>query len=144
MDDTDRAILRALTANGRATASEIGREVNLSVPAAAARIRKLEEAGVILKYTVRLNREKTGRDLLAFLLLGVRSDCIDAFRSSVVLFPNVLECHHIAGEYDYLIKAAARETAELEEFLCALKKTEGILRSNTIITLATLKEELNG
>ncbi len=52
MDDTDRAILRALTANGRATASEIGREVNLSVPAAAARIRKLEEAGVILKYTV--------------------------------------------------------------------------------------------
>jgi Lrp/AsnC family leucine-responsive transcriptional regulator len=46
-----------------------------------------------------------------------------------VLFPNVLECHHIAGEYDYLIKAAARDTAELEEFLCALKKTEGILRS---------------
>jgi Lrp/AsnC family leucine-responsive transcriptional regulator len=144
MDDTDRAILRALTANGRATASEIGREGNLSVPATAARIRKLEEAGVLLKYTVRLNREKTGRNLLAFLLIGVRSDCIDAFRSSVVLFPNVLECHHIAGEYDYLIKAAARDTAELEEFLSALKKMEGILRSNTIITLATLKEELNG
>ena len=144
MDDTDRAILRALTANGRATASEIGREVNLSVPAAAARIRKLEDAGVILKYTVRLNREKTGKTLLAFVLVSVRSDCIDAFRASVVLFPNVLECHHIAGEYDYLIKAAARDTVELEEFLSALKKMEGILRSNTIITLATLKEELNG
>lgn len=144
MDDTDRAILRTLTLNGRATASEIGREVSLSVPAAAARIRKLEETGVIQQYTIRLNREKAGRNLLAFLLVSVRSDSIDAFRASVVRFPNVLECHHIAGEYDYLLKAAARDTTELEEFLRALKKTDGILRSNTIITLATLKEELNG
>ena len=143
MDDTDRAILRTLTLNGRATASEIGRDVSLSVPAAAARIRKLEEAGVIEQYTIRLNRKKTGRNLLAFLLVSVRSDCIDMFRSSVVRFANVLECHHIAGEYDYLLKAAARDTTELEEFLCALKKIDGILRSNTIITLATLKEELN-
>ncbi len=143
MDNTDKAILRALVANGRATASEIGKIVNLSVPATAARIRKLEETGVIEQYTVRLNRTKTDSALLAFLLVSIRSDCIETFRASAVLFPNVLECHHIAGEYDYLIKVVTKDTMELEDFLRKLKKTDGILRSNTIITLATLKEELN-
>ncbi len=142
MDNTDLAILEALKRNARASASQIGEAVSLSVPAAAARIRKLEENGVILQYTVRLNRSKTGRGLTAFVFVSVRSDCIDTFRETTVLFPQVLECHHIAGEYDYLLKVAATDTSALESFLRTLKKQDGILRSNTVITLTTLKEEL--
>ena len=143
MDNTDCTILEALKRNARASASQIGEAVGLSVPAAAARIRKLEENGVILQYTVRLDRSKTGHGLTAFVFVSVRSDCIDTFRETTVLFTQVLECHHIAGEYDYLLKVAAADTSALEIFLRALKKQDGILRSNTVITLTTLKEELN-
>lgn len=142
MDNTDLAILEALKRNARASASQIGEAVSLSVPAAAARIRKLEENGVILQYTVRLDRSKTGRGLTAFVFVSVRSDCIDTFRETTVLIPHVLECHHIAGEYDYLLKVASADTAALESFLRMLKKQDGILRSNTVITLTTLKEEV--
>lgn len=142
MDNTDWAILEALKRNARASASQVGETVSLSVPAAAARIRKLEESGVILQYTVRLDRNKTGRGLTAFVFVAIRSDCIDTFRETTVLFPQVLECHHIAGEYDYLLKVVAADTSALESFLRMLKKQDGILRSNTVITLTTLKEEL--
>ena len=58
--------------------------------------------------------------------------------------PDVLECHHLAGAYDYLLKVSVRDTDALESFLTnKLKKITGVSSSNTFITLATLKEELN-
>ena len=118
MDNIDTAILYCLKENGRVTASEISKKVKLSIPAVAERIRKL------------VNIDKT--------------EHINAFRSQITVLPGVLECHHLAGAYDYLLKVSVSDTDALESFLTnKLKKITGVSSSNTFITLATLKEELN-
>jgi Lrp/AsnC family leucine-responsive transcriptional regulator len=145
MDEIDSAILNELKQNGRASASEISKRVSLSVPAVGERIHKMEQAGTIQKYTVRLNRQQLGQHLLAFIFVNIdKNENIEPFREAIVQFSCVLECHHVAGEYDYLLKVAAADTQALEVFLSqSLKKISGVVRSNTIITLITLKEEIN-
>ena len=131
MDNIDTAILYCLKENGRVTASEISKKVKLSIPAVAERIRKLEQNSIIQKYTIKLDRWQTGQKLLAFIFVNIdKTEHINAFRSQITVLPGVLECHHLAGA--------------LESFLTnKLKKITGVSSSNTFITLATLKEELN-
>lgn len=145
MDDTDRAILRELKENGRATSSEISKKVNLSIPAVAERIRKMEQAAIIERYTVKIGRKQSGQKLLAFIFVNIeRNENIDTFRKSIIKHPNVLECHHMAGSYDYLLKVITEDTQSLERFLTEdLKKIKGVADTNTLITLTTLKEEIN-
>ena len=145
MDAIDTAILGELRENGSAPVSEIGRKVNLSVPAVAERIRKLEGAGIIRQYTVRISREKTGKALTAFILVCVGgTQRAQAFRDAVIRQPCVLECHHVAGAYDYLLKVAVEDMRALEAFITqTLKTIPGVTGTNTIISLSTLKEEIN-
>lgn len=145
MDAIDYAILNELKENGRATSSEISKKVNLSIPAVAERIRKLEQAEVIQQYTVRINRSKVEKRLLAFIFVNIdKTENIDSFRDAVVRHHCVLECHHVAGNYDYLLKVVTKDTQALESFLSnALKNIKGVSGSSTVITLVTLKEEIN-
>lgn len=145
MDAIDSAILSELKGNARASASEIGRKVNLSVPAVAERIRKLETAGVIRQYTVRVDRAKAGKSLTAFILVSIAgTQHTQAFRDAVTRQPFVLECHHMAGAYDYLLKVAAEDTQALDVIITrTLKTLPGVAGTNTMIALSTLKEELN-
>ena len=144
MDNIDTAILYCLKENGRVTASEISKKVKLSIPAVAERIRKLEQNSIIQKYTIKLDRWQTGQKLLAFIFVNIDKTCLNAFRSQITVLPGVLECHHLAGAYGYLLKVSVSDTDALESFLTnKLKKITGVSSSNTFITLATLKEELN-
>lgn len=145
MDAMDAAILAELKHNARASASGIGKRVGLSTPAVAERIRKLEHAGIIKRYTVRIDRETTGKPLLAFLLTRVRgAEAVRDFREAVVAYDCVLECHHVTGTYDYLLKVAAEDMRALESFISeTLKTIPGVAGTNTMIALKTLKEEIN-
>lgn len=145
MDGTDHRIIEVLKENSRATVSEISKRVNLSVPAVAERMRKLEQANVIEQYTVKVNRRKMGYGLLAYIFVSLDSTAsIDHFRKEVVQYACVLEAHHTAGPHDYLLKVLVQDTTELEQFLSdTLKEISGVANSNTIICLSTLKEELN-
>lgn len=145
MDELDIKILNYLNLNSRATASEISKIINLSVPAVSERIRKMELSGSIEKFTIKINREKQGYHLLAFIMVVIdKTENILPFRETVCGCKNVLECHHLAGPADYMLKVLVRNTAELEDFLMnKLKKIEGVVSSNTFISLSTLKEELN-
>lgn len=145
MDATDTAILRELRQNARASAAEIGRRVSLSIPAVTERIRKLEAAGVILQYTARLDRAKAGKPLLAFILVNLDgTDNIRGFRDAVIRCAGVLECHHVAGAHDYLLKVAAADMQALETLISKnLKTIPGVTATNTMISLLTLKEEIN-
>ncbi len=142
MDSIDLQILRLLKNNSRVTNSEIGKQVRLSLPAVSERIRKLEEADVITRYTVRLNRALLGLHLTAFILVCLdQKGAAEQFRETVSHCAGILECHHITGEYDYLLKVAVRNTAELESLISnTLKKGGGAARSNTIVVLSTQKE----
>lgn len=145
MDHIDEQILSALSANGRATSSQISTLVHLSVPAVAERIRKLEESGAIEYYTAKVNRARVGHKLLAFVSVQIdRTEHVAAFRDAVLALDAVLECHHMAGPYDYLLKVLVADTAELEAFLSReLKTIPGVSTTNTAIVLSTLRERLN-
>ncbi|AKA68810.1 Lrp/AsnC family transcriptional regulator [Clostridium scatologenes] len=145
MDNIDLKIINALKENSRSTSSEISKKVNLSIPAVAERIRKLEDGNIIEKYTIRINREKINYKLLAFIFVNIdKTENIENFRKSIVQYNSVLECHHVAGEYDYVLKVLVEDTKSLEYFLSStLKKIKGVIKSNTIIVLSSLKENIN-
>ncbi|MCC0696331.1 Lrp/AsnC family transcriptional regulator [Clostridioides sp. ES-S-0048-02] len=145
MDEIDLKIINSLKKNSRASTSEISRQVNLSIPAVSERIKKIEQSNIIKKYTIQINREKTKYKLLAFVFINTDlSKSIEEFKKTMLEYDTVLECHHISGEYDYLIKVLAEDTNELEEFISiTLKKIRGIQKANTTIVLSTIKEEIN-
>lgn len=145
MDSIDLNIIDVLKENSRSSTSEISKKVNLSIPAVAERIRKMDEAGIIEKYTIKVNRDKTNFKLLAFIFVNIdKTENVEKFRKSIVQCSSVLECHHVAGEYDYLLKVLAEDTKSLEYFVShVLKKIKGVVKSNTIIALSSLKENIN-
>ena len=146
MDTIDTKILNMLNQNARISASEISKAVGLSVPAVAERIRKLEKTGLIRKYTLLLNRKKAGLTILAFVLARTGgAENAKLFRQTIIQHDCVLECHHVTGTYDYLLKISAADVDALEAFIThTLKAIKGVLDTNTIISLGTLKEETNG
>lgn len=145
MDHIDIKILDALKTNSRATASEISKQVNLSVPAISERLRKLEEGGIIEQYTLKTNRSKLGYHLLSMVFVNVDQTMdITGFKDAILSFPEVLECHHMAGEYDYMLKVLLEDTVELEHFITdKLKTIKGVKKSNTLIVLSTVKEQIS-
>jgi Lrp/AsnC family leucine-responsive transcriptional regulator len=145
MDHTDLAILSELDKNSRATVSEISKNVSLSTPAVSERIKKLEEAGIIEQFTMKLNHNKMDLSLMAFVFVSLKGGAsIPQFRESILSFPEVLECHHIAGEYDYLLKVILKNTQELEQFISKrLKGIFSVQKTNTLINLSTIKSDLN-
>lgn len=145
MDSIDLKIINVLKENSRSSTSEISKRVNLSIPAVAERIRKMDEAGIIEKYTIKVNRDKINFKLLAFVFVNIdKTENVDGFRKAIVQYSSVLECHHVAGEYDYLLKVLVEDTKSLEYFMSdTLKKIKGVIKSNTIIALSSLKENIN-
>ncbi len=145
LDEIDLNILKVLNENSRATVSDISKQVGLSIPAVSERLRKLDETNVIEKFDLKINRRKMNFRLLAVVFVNIdHSEHIDAFREKIINFPEVLECHHMAGEYDYMLKVLLEDTEELESFISnKLKAIEGVQKSNTLISLSTLKETRN-
>ncbi|OBZ14243.1 transcriptional regulator [Bacillus sp. FJAT-27264] len=143
MDDIDLQILEMLKNNGRMTSSEISKVIHLSVPAITERIRKLEKNGVIDQFTIKLNRKAIGQNLVVYIFVQLQGSAeTEQFRKTIIQSSLVLECHHISGEYDYLLKVGLPDLSEMEGFIThTLKAHHNVVRSNTIFTLSTLKEE---
>ena len=141
MDAIDIAILRRLMERARTTWAELGSLLGLSAPAAADRVRKLEEAGVIRGYAALVDPEAAGCGLGAFVSVTLeRADDRAAFLDLVRAQPEVLECHHIAGAEDYVLKIRCADTRELERLISdGLKSVPGV-RTRTGVILSTVKE----
>ena len=143
LDALDRKILAALQSEGRVTNVELARRVNLSPPAIHARIRRLERQGVIRGYTARLDPEQLGYDMLCFVQISLQVhalDKIDRVRELITKMPEVLECHHVTGEYDYLIKVVVHNRKGLEQFLVnRLALIPGLARIQTSLVLNEVK-----
>jgi DNA-binding Lrp family transcriptional regulator len=142
-DEIDREILRLLQADGRISNAQIARQVGLSAPATHARVRRLEETGVIRQYATLLDRETIGFDMVCFINVSLQLhqfDAIERFKELVQDMPEVLECHHITGEFDYLLKAVFRNRDELQEFVVnKLTPIPGMARINTSLVLIEIK-----
>lgn len=136
MDTTDKRILKLLSKNAGATATEIGAAVNLSVPAVNKRILKLSESGVIRSFTVLTDPKTVGKPVVAFVLLVLQyGEGVDNLMKYVSCDPDILECYAVTGEYDYIIKVCATSVEALEEKLLHLKKQKGVIKSHTMLSL---------
>jgi DNA-binding Lrp family transcriptional regulator len=143
LDKLDTEILEILQTEGRISNAELARRVNLSPPATLARIRRLEESGYIQRYVTLLDRQQVGYDLLCFVRVSLQLHDVEqvmGFREAVQNLPEVLECHHVTGDYDYLLKVVAHNTRDLEDFLLnRLTPIPGVARIYTSLVLNEVK-----
>ncbi len=143
MDELDRSILRVLQVNGRISNADLARQINLSPPAVHARMKRLEQQGIIQKYVALLDREQVGYDMLCFINVSIamhQREYVDNFRQLVRDMSEVLECHHLTGEYDYLLKVVVRSRRDLERFVVdRLTPIPGMARIHTSLVLAEVK-----
>lgn len=143
LDDLDRKLLRFLQENGRITSAELARRVNLSPPGLQKRLKKLEESGTIDRYVTLVNRAVLGLDLLCFVQVTLayhQSECASQFCDRVQELPEILECHHLTGEFDYLLKIVVRDRQNLETLLSqTIAKIPGVDRIRPNIVLNEVK-----
>jgi Lrp/AsnC family leucine-responsive transcriptional regulator len=120
MDLIDKKLLQLLQNDSKKTTKELSLKLNLSVTAVYERIKKLEREGIIDKYVVLVNRSKVGKGFVVFChlkLIQHTREFLTKFESEVVKLPEVLECHHVSGDYDYILKIAVRDMEAYREFL---------------------------
>lgn len=120
MDSIDKKLLQLLQHDTKKTTKELSLKLNLSVTAIYERIKKLEREGIIAKYVVLLDKEKVGKNFVVFChlkLIQHTKEFLTKFESEVVQLKEVLECHHVSGDYDYILKIAVKNMEEYREFL---------------------------
>jgi Lrp/AsnC family transcriptional regulator, leucine-responsive regulatory protein len=136
VDDVDRAILGELVRNGRVSYRDLGAAVGLSANAAADRVRRLRREGVITGFTATVDPARAGRRLLA--LVDVRladAGGNDAFEAEVTRLEAVTDALHVTGRFDYQLRVACRDTAELDRLLRHLKRGGGVSETETRVVL---------
>mgnify|MGYP001352312850 CR=1 FL=1 len=144
LDRTDRSILSELQGNGRITNVELARRVNLSATPCSERVKALEEMGYIEGYRAKLNPRMLQLELLVFVeisLLRTSADVFADFKEAVIKLPQVLECHLVSGNFDYLIKARVADMADYRKLLGeTLLTLPGVSESRTYVVMEELKE----
>ena len=143
LDALDRRLLAHLQQDSRLSTAELARRLDLSGPGLQKRMRKLEQQGVIRGYVTVVDREAVGLDLLCFVhvtLAHHRPASVKRFPDKIRNMPEVLECHFLTGEFDYLLKVVVANHDHLERFLFGtLMKAGGVDRTRTSIVVKEVK-----
>ena len=120
MDSIDKKLLQLLQTDSKKTTKELSVKLNLSVTAVYERIKKLEREGIIDKYVVLVNRSKVDKGFVVFChlkLIQHTREFLTKFESEVVKLEEVLECFHVSGDYDYILKICVKDMEEYREFM---------------------------
>jgi len=144
VDATDLRILDILQRDARATQQEIARRVRLSQPSVADRIHKLEARGVIQSYIAKLDPAQLGKDITAFVGVGIsHPKYFDQFGKKILAMTDVLECHRVAGSDSYLLKIRTENTRSLDRLLVEhIRAIPGVYRTETTLVLSSIKEDV--
>jgi Lrp/AsnC family leucine-responsive transcriptional regulator len=147
LDRIDRRILRMLQADGRISITDLAEQVGLSATPCSERVKRLERDGFITGYHARLSPQALGQSLLVFveIRLSAKSGRIfDEFKREVLKLPNVLECHLVSGDFDYLIKARIPEMNAYRRLLGdMLLALPGARESRSYVVMEEVKESLS-
>lgn len=117
LDALDRAILNALVADGRLSQVQLAERLPLSATAIARRIKALEQDGLIGGYGARLNLQALGLHMTIFIQIALKSqneELLAAFEKAAATAPNIVSCHLMSGDDDYLLTVLARDLADFE------------------------------
>lgn len=115
LDKVDTAILAALQANGRQSVADLARAVSMSHSAAAERVRRLEEAGIVSGYSATVDPERLGFAIMAFLRLRYPSSVYEPLHELIAATPEVIEAHHVTGDDCFIMKVVATSMGHLEQ-----------------------------
>ena len=143
LDKIDERILRVLQADGRISNLKLAETVHLSPTAVLERVKRLTREGYILGYEARLNPTKLGAGMLVFvevLLDRTAPDVMDTFRAAVQARPEILECHLVAGGFDYLIKTRVADMAAYREMIASvIWSLPGVRETRTYTVMEEVK-----
>jgi Lrp/AsnC family leucine-responsive transcriptional regulator len=143
IDRIDRRMLAILQADGRITTTDLAERVGLSATAVSERLKRLTREGFILGYGARLDPQRLGRGLLVFVevvLDRTSPDVFDAFATAVGRAPEVMECHMVAGGFDYLIKSRVRDMGAYRRFLAeVILALPGVRETRTYAVMEEVK-----
>jgi Lrp/AsnC family leucine-responsive transcriptional regulator len=140
LDLVDRAILKILQEDAFLTTKEVAAQLNLTTTPVFERVKRLEREGYIGRYTALVNRQKVGLSMLVFCDVALKEhnrDYLLRFERAVVELSEVLECHHITGEYDYVLKVVVRDMDDYQQFIkekLAALENIGRVQSHFVMT----------
>ena len=140
IDETDRKILRILLGKGKASHAEIAEQVNIKAPSVFERIKKLHERGVITGYTAQVDADQVGKNLTAFISLTLMGGPRYADETDIIkqieLETSVEECHIVAGDESFILKARVSTPFELHELTSRLRRIDGVSNTRTTVSLS--------
>lgn len=142
LDQVDRKILKLLQQDGRISNVDLASKVNLSSPAIHARVRRMEKEGIIKHYMAVLDQEKIGFELTCFISASIQlhqTKSLHAFREHVKKIPEVLECHKVTGEFDYLMKVVVQDRKALRDLIEKLTNIPTVSQLNTRLVVDEVK-----
>ncbi len=143
LDKIDERILRILQADGRISNLKLAETVHLSPTAVLERVKRLTREGYILGYEARLNPAKLGASMLVFIEVHLDRtvmDVMDNFKAAVQSRPEILECHLVAGGFDYLLKTRVRDMGAYREFIGSVIWTlPGVRETRTYAVMEEVK-----
>lgn len=141
MDILDQEILNCLAQNSREKASVISRRINLSVSAVLERIRKMEKQGVILGYTVNVDKRKLGFGMQAIMEVGLEHPVYcDEFAQMVTDIPEVADCYYLNGDFDFILRMFAKDPEDLERIHKKIKECRGVGKTRIYTVLKNIKK----
>ncbi len=143
LDPTDVKILRELQEDGRLSNVELARRINLSPAACLERVKRLQNDGIIQRYVALLDPHRLDAGMLVFVevvLDRTTPDNFEDFKGTVLRMPQIMECHMVAGGFDYLVKARVRDMNEYRLFLGELLSTaRGVRETHTYAVMEEVK-----
>ncbi len=144
MDEIDKKILMQLQEDAKRNTKEIASQVGLSVTPTYERIKKLEQRQIIKSYVALLDRAKIGKEIIAFCqitLLKQQKQLADNFKREILLLPDIMECHQVSGNFDYLLKIVVDDVAGFHKFINEkLSIIDGISTIHSSILLNSVKD----
>ncbi len=143
IDAIDAKITNILQEDGRATLKEISKRVGLKPPSVLERVKKLEREGVITGYLGLVNARKLGFDITSFIGVNINHPKnITVFEKEIGrMGEEILECHHVTGDYTLLLKVKTHNTDTLRALIEEIRSITGVVRTYTMVVFSTLKED---
>ncbi len=145
LDPTDYKILRFLQLDAKITNTQLAKEIDLSPAPTLERVRRLEQNGFIESYHAILNAEKIGLGVTTFVQVSLQSHkkaVIDSFVSQIMQIENIVECYHMTGQSDFLLKILAKDIVSYQALMLNVSEIDEINSMQSMVVLATFKNSM--
>ena len=144
-DQTDKKILKYLQADARLNTKQLAGKIGLTITPTYERLKKIEQSGVVKQYVALLDREVIGKTIVAFINVSLQlhsKPLISSFEKAIVKIPEVMECFHVAGNFDYLLKVVVGDMNSYQNFLSnKLAAIENIAHVQSSFVMSEIKHQ---